>query len=156
MLHSRNPTSFIPENGVSTYDEIKAKYLEHDESMIELLLAAMFGLLAVTGIGIAGLSNFWVNLRRKQIGVRRAIGARRADILTYFLCENALISGVGAIIGCGLALGLNRVLMSFYELDALPLYYLPVGALLLLVLGQLAAVPPAVRASSVPPVEAIR
>lgn len=156
MLHALSPTSLIANSGVSTYDDIKERYFEHDQSMIALLVTAMCGLLVITGIGIAGLSNFWVQQRRKQIGVRRAIGARRGDILVYFLCENALIAGSSAVVGCCFALGLNRMLMVFYEVDALPLYYLPIGALLLLALCQIAAAVPAIGASSVAPVEAIR
>jgi putative ABC transport system permease protein len=55
-----------------------------------------------------------------------------------------------------LAFGLNLVLMSHYELPRLPLWYLPVGALVLWGLGQLAVLAPALRAAAVPPVVATR
>jgi putative ABC transport system permease protein len=55
-----------------------------------------------------------------------------------------------------LAIGLNLLLMKHYELPRLPLWYLPVGAAVLWLLGQLAVLAPAVRASNVPPVVATR
>ncbi|TAM13710.1 MAG: ABC transporter permease, partial [Rhodanobacter sp.] len=58
--------------------------------------------------------------------------------------------------GVLLAIGLNLLLMTHYELPRLPLWYLPVGALALWVLGQLAVLSPALRASNVPPVVATR
>ncbi|WP_336297441.1 FtsX-like permease family protein [Streptococcus thermophilus] len=50
--------------------------------MIALLLAAALGLLLVTAVGIAGLASFWVQQRRRAIGIRRAVGATRRDIRT--------------------------------------------------------------------------
>jgi putative ABC transport system permease protein len=113
-------------------------------------------LLLVTALGIVGLTSFWVQQRRKQIGIRRAIGATRADILAYFQTENFLIVSGGIGIGMVLAFALNIALMNYYELPHLPLYYLPLGALVLWVLGQLAVLGPALRAAAVPPVVATR
>ena len=94
--------------------------------------------------------------RRKQIGIRRAIGATRADILHYFQTENFLIVSGGIVLGMALAYALNLVLMTHYELPRLPLHYLPIGALVLWALGQLAVLGPALRAAAVPPVVATR
>jgi putative ABC transport system permease protein len=113
-------------------------------------------MLLVTALGIAGLANFWVQQRRRSIGIRRAIGATRGDILRYFQTENFLIVGGGLVLGMALALVLNLALMQHYELPRLPLYYLPVGALVLWGLGQLAVLGPALRAAAVPPVVATR
>jgi len=107
-------------------------------------------------LGITGLANFWVQQRRRIIGIRRAIGATRGDILRYFQTENFLIVTGGIVLGMLLAFVLNLVLMSYYELPRLPLYYLPVGALVLWLLGQLAVLGPALRAAAVPPVVATR
>jgi putative ABC transport system permease protein len=112
--------------------------------------------LVVTLIGIMGLTGFWVQKRTRQIGIRRALGARRADILVHFLIENALIVGAGIVLGMLLASLGNRLLMHYYELPQLPWVWLPVGAALMLALGQLAVLSPALRASRVPPVVATR
>ncbi|WP_329741132.1 ABC transporter permease [Dyella sp. A6] len=110
----------------------------------------------VTVIGIMGLTGFWVQKRTRQIGIRRALGARRVDILRYFLVENALIVGLGVVLGMALAYVGNAWLMHAYELSRLPWTYLPYGALLMLLLGQLAVLSPALRAARVPPVVATR
>jgi putative ABC transport system permease protein len=113
-------------------------------------------LLAVTAAGIVGLTSFWVGQRHRQIGVRRALGARKIDILHYFQLENLLIAGVGAVIGIALAIGLNMVLIQNFEMDRMPVIYVLCGLVVVMVLGQAAVFVPARRASNVPPVVATR
>ena len=139
-----------------TFAQLRRDYFRHDRTMLGLLLAAAAGLLLVTAVGIAGLASFWVQQRRRAIGIRRAVGASRRDILRYFQAENALIVGGGLLPGVLLALGLNLLLMRHYELPRLPLAYLPIAALALWLLGQLAVLGPALRAAAVPPVVATR
>lgn len=137
-------------------DERRARRYQAEKSVAGMLLAVTIGLLVVTGSGIVGLASLWVTQRRKQIGVRRALGARRFDILRYFLVENAMISTVGIVLGVALALGLNQVLVSTLELPRLPLEYLGFGMLVLWALGILAVYGPAWRAAAVPPAIATR
>jgi len=139
-----------------TYRELRQDYFRRDVTMIGLLVAAALGLLFVTALGIGGLASFWVQQRYRQIGIRRAIGATRAQIRLHFQLENALIVGAGVVVGSLLAVGFNVLLMHFYEVDALPLGWLPATALALWMLGQLSVYSAAFRASHVPPVVAIR
>ncbi|MFC0679744.1 ABC transporter permease [Lysobacter korlensis] len=139
-----------------TVEERRAERYQEERSIAGMLLAVTIGLLLVTGSGIVGLASLWVTQRRKQIGVRRALGARRVDILRYFLIENAMISTVGIVIGTALALALNQFLVSKLELPRLPLEYLGGGMLALWVLGILAVYGPAWRASTVSPAIATR
>ncbi|KZC41951.1 MULTISPECIES: ABC transporter permease [Rhodanobacter] len=139
-----------------TYDELRGKFFANDRAMAGILVGVIVALLIVTALGIAGLASFWVAQRRRTIGVRRALGATRGDILRYFQTENFLIVTGGIVLGMLLAFALNLVLMQHYELPRLPLYYLPIGALLLWGLGQLAVLGPAMRAAAVPPVVATR
>jgi putative ABC transport system permease protein len=141
---------------MQTYAQIRSAYFGRDRTMIGLLIASALGLLFVTALGITGLANFWVQQRTRTIGIRRAIGATRGDILRYFQTENFLIVGFGVLLGVLLAIGLNLLLMKHYELPRLPLWYLPVGAAALWLLGQLAVLAPALRASRVQPVVATR
>lgn len=138
------------------FSALRDGYFRRDRTMAGLLIAAALGLLFVTALGIAGLANFWVQQRTRTIGIRRAIGATRGDILRYFHTENFLIVGAGCLLGMGLAVLLNLGLMQRYEVQRLPLFYLPLGALLLWLLGQGAVMAPALRASRVPPVVATR
>ncbi|NII12030.1 FtsX-like permease family protein [Oleiagrimonas sp. C23AA] len=138
------------------YTDIVQAYFHDDRSVIWLLVAVVACLLAVSALGVVGLSSFWVQQRTRQIGIRRAVGARQRDILGYFHAENLLIVSVGALLGAAGAVLLNLWLMKHYELPRLSLGYLPVGAVLLCVLGQLSVLGPAWRASRVPPVVATR
>jgi len=113
-------------------------------------------LLAITAAGIVGLTSFWVGQRRKQIGVRRALGATRHDILGYFLTENLMIGLGGVIVGTVLAIGINLWMETRFEMDRMSMAYVGVGVIVLLLLGQAAVLAPALRASRVSPVEATR
>jgi putative ABC transport system permease protein len=112
--------------------------------------------LAITAAGIVGLTSFWVGQRRKQIGVRRALGATRRDILGYFLTENLLICAGGVAVGALLAVGLNLWMVTQFELSRVPLAYVAVGVVALLALGQAAVRAPALRAARGSPVDATR
>jgi putative ABC transport system permease protein len=113
-------------------------------------------LMVVTAFGIVGLASFWVQQRTRMIGTRRAMGATKGQILRYFQLENFLLSTVGIALGMAGAFGLSLVLMNSYEMPRLPLLYLPIGALALWSLGQLAVLAPARRAAALPPVAALR
>ncbi|KRA54434.1 ABC transporter permease [Pseudoxanthomonas sp. Root65] len=139
-----------------TFTEIMDNYYRGDRAMAWLLLTVIVSLLIVTALGIVGLASFWVQQRTKQIGIRRALGATKGQILRYFQTENFLLATIGIVIGMILAYGINQLLMGKYELPRLPLLYLPVGAVLLWLLGQVAVYGPARRAASVPPAVATR
>ncbi|HEY4144268.1 ABC transporter permease [Pinirhizobacter sp.] len=135
---------------------LRDAYFANARSMAMMMVGVIAALLLVSALGIVGLASFWVQQRRQQIGIRRAIGATRGDILRYFQLENFLIVGGGIVVGMMLAYVLSAVLMKQYELPLLPAYYLPYGALILWLLGQLAVLGPARRAAAVPPVVATR
>jgi putative ABC transport system permease protein len=136
--------------------EARANRYRADRSLAWMLITIMGLLLLVTASGIVGMASLWVNQRRKQIGVRRAIGARQRDILRYFLIENFMVTSFGIAVGLGLAIGLNQWLVSALEVPRLPLQYLPGGVVALWALGLLAALGPAWRAARIPPAEATR
>lgn len=139
-----------------TFSDIKQDYYRGDRAMAWLLITVIISLLVVTALGIVGLASFWVQQRTKQIGIRRALGATKGQILRYFQTENFLLATLGIVIGMILAYCINQMLMGKYELPRLPLLYLPVGAVLLWLLGQVAVYGPARKAASVPPAVATR
>jgi putative ABC transport system permease protein len=102
------------------------------------------------------MATLWVNQRRKQIGVRRALGARKVDVLRYFITENFIITSGGVVAGLLLAVGLNQLLVSQLELTKLPILYLAVGSLVLWLVGVAAVYAPAWRASGISPAIATR
>lgn len=136
--------------------ELRDSYFKSSRVMAALLMGVIVALLGTTALGIVGLTSFWVAQRRKQIGIRRALGATRGDILRYFQIENFIIVSLGILFGMLLAYGLSLGLMRVYELPRLPVWYMPIGAVTLWILGQLAVLVPALRASAISPVAAIR
>lgn len=136
--------------------DMRRDYYRQDRSMIQLLAGVCVSLLVVTAFGIIGLGSFWVQQRTRMIGTRRALGATRGQILRYFQTENLLLSTVGIVLGMVGAYGISLLLMRQYELPPLPAVYLPVGAVVLWALGQVAVLAPALRAAALPPVVALR
>jgi putative ABC transport system permease protein len=139
-----------------TLDDIRSNFFQNDRAMAGILVGVIIALLVVTALGIVGLASFWVAQRRRTIGVRRALGATRRNILNYFQTENFLLATIGIALGMVLTYGINLFLMLHYELPRLPAIYFPVGAVVLWLIGQLAVLGPAMRAAAVPPVVATR
>jgi len=138
------------------FAEIREEYFRQDRAMAYLLVGVSLALLIITALGIVGLASFWVQQRTRQIGVRRALGATRGDILRYFQVENFILTTIGIIVGMGLAYAINLWLMDKYQVARLPAVFLPIGAVLLWVLGQIAVLGPAMRAAMIPPAIATR
>jgi len=141
---------------VDRYEDLRREAFRPRRAAIWLLGSVIAVVLAVTGIGIAGLSGYWVEQRLRGIGIRRALGATRGDVLRHFLAENFLVVGAGLVPGSIMAYAVNLWLMQHYALPRLPWPYLPLGALALWALGQFAVIGPARRAAAVPPAVATR
>jgi putative ABC transport system permease protein len=155
-LYASNPMRVLDDDSVKPFSAIRDDAYRADIGMAALMGVVCLILLAVTAAGIVGLTSFWVGQRHRQIGVRRALGARKIDIRHYFQLENLLIAGGGAVVGIALAIGLNRALIQYFEMTSMPFWYVLIGLCTVLVLGQLAVLVPAMRAANVPPVVATR
>jgi putative ABC transport system permease protein len=134
---------------------IHKSYLD-DRNMAIFLASVTSALLAITALGIFGLATFNVSTRIRQIGTRRAVGARRMDIVRHFLVENWMVTTAGVVAGCGAALGIGYWISVKYELPRLDLYYLVGGVLAIWLIGLAAALQPARRASAISPAVASR
>ena len=141
---------------VRSYEEQKRRTYSGDIAMVKLLSVVIATLAGVTGLGIVGLAWFSVTQRQKQIGTRRALGATRRDIVSYFMVENWLITTTGLAIGLVGTLALNWFLDTQYEIGRVPLWYLPLGVVSLWALGLVAVLLPARRAANIPPALATR
>jgi putative ABC transport system permease protein len=136
--------------------EIRDNYNLGNRVLVASLEAVMALLVLVTALGIVGLTSFSVAERTRQIGTRRALGARRVDIVTHFLMENWLLTTVALVLGCGLAVGVNIGIMSAAGGTRLGVLTVAAGVALLWVAGLLATLAPALRASRISPAIATR
>ena len=136
--------------------EVRAKAYRSNRGLTLILGAVAFILVAVTAFGMAGLTSYWVAERRRQIGIRRALGATRLKILRLFQKENLLIASSGVLVGILLAMALNIWLIGRFEMVSLNPIYLIGSAVAMVLLGQIAVLVPALRAAQVPPALAIR
>jgi len=138
------------------YVDLRQAYFRRDKTMATLFIGAGVALLLVTGIGIYGLSSFWVRQRYTQIGIRRALGARRRDVISHFLAENLMICTVAGALGAACGALLNRVLALFNEVPVIQWPYLVSAAVLVAMVGQLATWLPTRRAARDAPVTSLR
>lgn len=141
---------------VRTMTEVRERSYTGDAGMIKMLSFIVVLLTAITGFGIVGLASFSVSRRTRQIGVRRALGATRPDIMRYFMIENFLISSVGIVVGAVFAIALNIFMVQAFALTPLSWYVVPVAMLILWIVGQAAVAGPARRASGISPAIATR
>jgi putative ABC transport system permease protein len=139
-----------------TFDQSRKDRYRADVALSWMLITVSVLLLLITASGIVGMASLWVIQRRKQIGVRRALGARKVDILRYFITENVMITSLGVVGGVMLAAGLNQILVAQLNMTRLPLMYLGAGALVFWALGVAAVYGPAWRAASISPATATR
>jgi len=127
-----------------------------DRRMVVFLRTLILLMVGVTALGVVSLATFLVDARRKQIGTRRAIGARRGDILRHFMVENGLLTLFGVLAGAVLAYAFSFWLSNQFALPPLKAGFVAWGGVGLLVLGQIAVFIPARRAASVSPAVATR
>jgi putative ABC transport system permease protein len=141
---------------VRTLAEIKKLYFGPQSIVITLMGAVIVLLVLVTSLGIVGLTSFSVTERTRQIGTRRALGARRLDILTHFLLENWLLTTAALVLGSALAVAINVGVVSAAGGSKLGVGTVAAGVGLLWIAGLLATFAPALRASRISPAIATR
>ncbi len=137
-------------------DDDKESYMAEDTLMMRMLIVLITILVLVTALGIFGLTLFNISKRTKQIGTRRALGARKSAIISYFLVENAMICIVGLVIGVIAAVYLGQLLMQHFSIAQLDISYVLATALAVFVMSLLAVLAPAKRAANISPSIATR
>ena len=131
---------------------------EQTQRMFTLILGAIAGIsLVVGGIGIMNIMLATVTERTKEIGIRRALGAKQRDIAMQFLIETIVLTCVGGVIGIALGIGLAYSVSELFGLPTIIRVWSPVLAFGVSVLvGLVSGYYPARRAALLDPIEALR
>jgi putative ABC transport system permease protein len=126
--------------------------------LLTLVLAAIAGIsLLVGGVGVSNIMLVSVRERTKEIGLRKALGARQRDILSQFLTEAVLLTSVGGVLGIALGVGASLLISAVSPLPALIAWWSPVLAFAVSAgVGVFFGVAPARRAGRLDPVVALR
>jgi putative ABC transport system permease protein len=148
-----------PDNfGVSSAKEIADQFRQITASVALLIsVISSIGLL-VGGVGVMNIMLMSVTQRTREIGVRKAIGARRRDVISQFLTEAVVLTGSGGVIGVILGLGISLLIHLFVPSlpSAVPLWSIIVAVAVSMSVGLFFGMYPAVKAARLDPVEALR
>jgi putative ABC transport system permease protein len=131
---------------------------EETKRIFNLVLGAVAAIsLLVGGIGIMNIMLATVTERTREIGIRRALGAKRRDIIFQFLIETVLLSGVGGLLGVALGLAIPYIISQVAEMRTIVTFWSPLIAFgISAVVGVIFGIYPAMRAADMDPVEALR
>jgi putative ABC transport system permease protein len=148
-----------PVTDISTMDDVLRKSLKDYKNYV-VVLGFLAGIAVVlAAIGVYGVLSYFVNQRRRELGIRFALGAQRGDVLVLVAKMGLALAGTGLAIGVALALGLNRFMAEHLQLFHVkptdPATYAAVGFLLVSI-SVLACYVPARRATNVDPMSALR
>lgn len=133
---------------VQSYKAVRNSAFTADRAALGLLAAILVAVIGVAVNGIAASSGYWVHQRVRQTWIRRAVGATRGQVVAYFLTENALICGIGVAFGIGLGLAVNFALIDYLHLSRMSVQSLIAGAVLALLIGQLAVLRSAIKTAA--------
>jgi putative ABC transport system permease protein len=142
---------------IITQDALLRTWEQISRAVLLALVVISSIALMVGGIGVMAIMMISVTERTREIGVRKALGARRAEILVQFLAEAATLTSVGGILGIllGAGIGVAVNLATGFPVS-LPLWAFAMGLGFSATVGIVAGMVPAVRASRLDPIEALR
>jgi len=131
---------------------------ERTKQIFNIVLGSIAAIsLLVGGIGIMNIMLATVTERTREIGIRRALGAKKKDIIFQFLIETVILSGAGGLLGVGVGLAIPMLVTHFAEMVTIIQFWAPTLAFTISVaIGVLFGIYPAFRAADMNPVEALR
>jgi putative ABC transport system permease protein len=143
--------------GVITSEGVNQLFDNLTQVIFSVMLFVVGISLVVGGIVIMNIMLVSVVERTKEIGIRKAIGARQQDVVSQFLVESVILCSVGGIIGVSIAYGFSWLISTFTPLPAAFPLWAPILAIgLSCIIGVFFGIYPAKRAGSLDPIEALR
>jgi len=159
LRRTRRVPYSAPDNfGLSSAEEIANQFKQITGS-VALLTAVVSSIgLLVGGVGVMNIMLMSVTQRTREIGVRKAIGARRRDVIWQFLTEAIVLTGAGGVIGVVLGIGISLLINIFIPKlpSSVPLWAVVLGVLVSMSVGLFFGIYPAVKAARLDPVDALR
>jgi ABC-type antimicrobial peptide transport system permease subunit len=159
LRRQRNVPFDKPDNfGISSAQQIADEFRQITASVALLISVVSSVGLLVGGVGVMNIMLMSVTQRTREIGVRKAIGARRSDIIWQFLTEAMVLTGSGGIIGVLLGLGISFTINALLPKlpSAVPLWSIILAVGVSMSVGLFFGMYPAVKAARLDPVEALR
>ncbi|HEX2834749.1 MAG TPA: ABC transporter permease [Thermoanaerobaculia bacterium] len=159
VLRTRRKVPFNKPNdfGIMTPDKLIGNFRAITGGITLAMIFISSIALLVGGVGVMNIMLVSVTERTREIGLRKAIGAVRRDIIQQFLTEAMTLSGIGGAIGVGLGLGIALVIRSMEWLPTTtPLWSILVGLIVSVSIGLFFGIFPAYKAAKLDPVEALR
>ncbi len=141
---------------VLTMTEHLKGFYRDDQGLVDLFLLLCGLMLFVTAISSYAYSQFHISRQKKFIGIRRALGARKKDVLLYVLTENWLVYSIGCLLGVLVAFGFNILLSQHITLSKPDLILFLLITCVIFISGTLATWLPAKNTSNIPPVLATK
>jgi len=141
---------------VFTMEEHLKEFYRDDQGLADLFLLLCSLMLFVSAISSYAYSQFHISRQQKYIGIRRALGARKIDVLLYVLTETWLVYVLGCLLGVFVAFGFNILLSQHITLSKPDIMLFCLVTCVIFVSGTLATWLPAKRTSDIPPVVATR
>jgi predicted permease len=153
----RSMDGTLPVVGLRSMDEVFIESVSRPRFLALLLAIFAAVALLLAAVGAYGVLSYLVTARRREIGVRMALGADRATVLRMVLAQGLTLISIGLLVGIAGALGLTRLLTSllFGVRPADPLSLLA-GAVFITIVGTVACLLPARRATRVDPIHVLR
>jgi putative ABC transport system permease protein len=159
VLRARRKVPFNKPNdfGIMTPDKLIGNFRAITGGITLAMLFISSIALIVGGVGVMNIMLVSVTERTREIGIRKAIGAVRRDIVTQFLTEAMTLSGIGGAIGVAAGLGIAAIVRAVSPLPTTtPLWSIMVGLLVSISIGLFFGIYPAYKAARLDPVEALR
>jgi len=159
LRRRRNVPYNKPDNfGISSAEQIVEQFKDITGAIaLAMVVISSIGLL-VGGVGVMNIMLVSVTERTREIGVRKAIGARKRDVTWQFLTEAMTLTGIGGVIGILVGISLSLLINALAPKlpSVVPAWAVAAGVMLAVSVGLFFGVYPAVKAAGLDPVEALR